>query len=147
MSTPFSKKVLAEVLNGIGRVVAEGDGETLQRLYIIIANKKSAVSTKPMKPVTRSIKTPDKKAPSSPLVKQLFDSDDDLREKLYSFESREALADFIDDKFPRKADVIALSKVARVAVNKNDDYVALVERLIDATIGYKLRSRAIRGDG
>lgn len=136
---PFSRKVLAEVLSGLGRVAAEGDGETLHRLYLVLSAKKASDK--------KQIKPSDKKLLDINTSAQLFDSDDSLREQLYAFESRDALANFVEEKFPRKADIIAVSRIVKVAVNKNDDYDALLDRLIDATIGYKLRSRAIRGDG
>lgn len=136
---PFSRKVLAEVLNGLGRVAAEGDGETLHRLYLVLAAKK-ANDKKQVRPT-------EKKPSETSTPAQLFDSDDSLREQLYAFESRDALANFVEERFPRKADIVAVSRIVKVAVNKNDDYEAMLDRLIDATIGYKLRSRAIRGDG
>ncbi len=69
-----------------------------------------------------------------------------LRFEFSEFQSRDELSDHIRNLYPAKADVEAVARALRLPVMKTDNTDTLVERVVGATLGYKLRSSAIRGD-
>lgn len=136
-----TKKLIADLLSHLSDAVARSDNEGIQRaIYALQAtgSQKNQASTQ-----TKTAKSKVKQ----PVTKDLFERDPQLISRLYEFESREALHRFIEQNLPRKIDLISAFRATKVPINKLDDYETLVEKLIDGTIGYKLRSRAIRGDG
>jgi hypothetical protein len=66
--------------------------------------------------------------------------------RLEAFENREELSDHLKRTYQRKSDVDAVVKALRISVSKNANYDDIVDKIIDALIGYKIRSRAIRGE-
>lgn len=66
--------------------------------------------------------------------------------RLEGFENRDDLSVYLKDTYQRKADVEAVARVLKVSITKTANYDEIIEKIIDASIGYKLRSRAIRGE-
>lgn len=61
------------------------------------------------------------------------------------FESKEELKAYLQKRHPTKSAIIDIARALHVPAPKTDDYDALLDRVIEATLGYKLRSRAVRG--
>ena len=140
-SMALSKRLLSQIFLGIGHAVERGDAQTLDEIHRILKDKRP--SSSPVRKVVGKSGFLEKN--SAVLIEH--ESASEFREKFLKFESREELSEFITLNYPRKADIISIGRELKIPVTKNDDYEALVDRIIDATIGYKLRSRAIRGDG
>ncbi len=66
--------------------------------------------------------------------------------KLEKFESREELGLYLKTRYPRKSDVESVARGLEISISKTSNYEEIVDKIIDASIGYKLRSRAIRGE-
>ncbi|SCX00079.1 hypothetical protein DSM25559_0003 [Agrobacterium rosae] len=66
--------------------------------------------------------------------------------KLEGFESREDLSLHLKSTYPRRVDVETVARALKISITKTSNYDETVEKIIDASIGYKLRSRAIRGE-
>ncbi|RXF73480.1 hypothetical protein [Hansschlegelia zhihuaiae] len=71
---------------------------------------------------------------------------DQIIERFRAYETRDDLKLYINKTVERKAELESIARRLRLPMTKSDDVEVLVEKIIDATIGYKLRSRAIRGD-
>jgi hypothetical protein len=70
---------------------------------------------------------------------------DQLRVNLTGVESREAGQEYLDEQNLSRADLQALARVLDIPVRKGDNMYAIKESIVEATIGYRLRSDAIRG--
>ncbi|MEJ6486004.1 hypothetical protein N0Y54_32860 [Nostoc punctiforme UO1] len=66
--------------------------------------------------------------------------------KLQKLNTREEGFRVLDDFCPTKKDLQSLAVCIDIPNNKKDVIQALREKIIEATIGYRLRSRAIRGE-
>lgn len=77
--------------------------------------------------------------------KLLTFSNDEIS-RLEQFENREDLSAYLKTTYQRRADVEAVARALEVPVTKSSNYDDIIEKIIDASIGYKLRSRAIRGE-
>ncbi|KAA3507693.1 hypothetical protein [Agrobacterium rosae] len=66
--------------------------------------------------------------------------------RLEGFENRDDLGAHLRNLYQRKADVESVARALKISINKTSSYDEVVEKIIDASIGYKLRSRAIRGE-
>ncbi|MND60245.1 hypothetical protein D3C80_514680 [compost metagenome] len=86
-----------------------------------------------------------KKAHVDPSEKLPVLSNDEIM-RLEGFENREDLSAHLKDTYQRKADVEAVARALKISINKASNYEETIEKIIDASIGYKLRSRAIRGE-
>ncbi|WP_162602813.1 hypothetical protein [Streptomyces sp. CS090A] len=71
---------------------------------------------------------------------------DRLREDLINASSREVGEDYIENQKLSRADLQALARALDIPVRKGDNMNAIKEGIVEATIGYRLRSGAIRGD-
>lgn len=71
---------------------------------------------------------------------------EELRAQFAGFESRDELSRYIRDKYPSKADVESVARILRLTITKSDNTDALVDRIVASTVGYRLRSSAIRGE-
>ncbi len=71
---------------------------------------------------------------------------DELHNMFSKFESRDALESHILKTYPTKVHIVAVARKLRVHTTKSDDLDAVVNKVIDATLGYRLRQQAIRGD-
>ncbi|MFD4697601.1 hypothetical protein [Streptomyces niveus] len=69
-----------------------------------------------------------------------------LRIDLSSAESREAGEEHLKNKRLSRADLQALARVLDIPVRKGDNMDAIRESVVEATIGYRLRSDAIQGN-
>lgn len=138
------KKILADIVTSLGKAVAADDAAILAAVHRCLANYHTPPrsTTGANGPAGSKREAKATKTGSMPI----FDEPNDLSTRFAAFENRDALGAFIRSNFTRKLDVIAVARALRVPVAKEDDYEIIVEKLIDGTIGYKLRSRAIRGD-
>ncbi|HEY7768788.1 hypothetical protein [Longimicrobium sp.] len=84
-------------------------------------------------------------------VKQKRDiSDEEMKRDLASLgelNSREEGLLLLDEKYRTKALLEKLARTADLHVQRSDNVEMLRSRVIEATIGYRLRSRAIQGEG
>ncbi|MEZ5971822.1 MAG: hypothetical protein R3C31_08470 [Hyphomonadaceae bacterium] len=71
---------------------------------------------------------------------------DALRADFAAYATRESLDQHIRDAYPSRADIEAVARALRLSIMKSDNIDALVQRIVDATVGYRLRSTAIRGE-
>lgn len=134
--TKLDAKIISQILADVARLIESGDQSALSTVSRVLRDSVlHASNAAPHK----------KKEKKLALDLSPLDSDS-VRRKLSSFDSREELGEFIRNNYPKKTDIVSISRLIRVPVIREDNYEALVEKLIDATIGYKLRSRAIRGE-
>ncbi|MFF0963955.1 hypothetical protein ACWDQO_11360 [Streptomyces sp. NPDC003703] len=69
-----------------------------------------------------------------------------LRLYLSGAESREVGEEYLKKQKLSRADLQALARVLDIPVRKGDNMDAIRESVVEATIGYRLRSDAIRGN-
>lgn len=86
-----------------------------------------------------------KKADSNHAEKLPLLSNDEIVQ-LEGFENRDDLGAHLRNLYQRKTDVEAVARALKISINKTSSFDEVVEKIIDASIGYKLRSRAIRGE-
>ncbi|WP_147445101.1 hypothetical protein [Corallococcus sp. CA053C] len=65
--------------------------------------------------------------------------------RLRSFQSREEGAALLVDRYPTKSLLQGLARHLDVHVAKEDDVEMIRNKIIETTIGYRLRSSAVRG--
>ena len=81
--------------------------------------------------------------------KKIEPSKEELREaldRLYSIQSREEGETLLSEQFTSKAALEALARHADLPVQRRDTISSLRSRIIESTIGYRLRSQAIQGN-
>lgn len=66
-------------------------------------------------------------------------------ERLHSTQSRDEGEKLLEERFPTKPALEALARRADLPVQSRDTVASLRDRIIESTIGYRLRSRAIQG--
>ncbi|MFI9156526.1 hypothetical protein [Kitasatospora aureofaciens] len=71
---------------------------------------------------------------------------DRLRADLSNASSREAGEEYLDDQKLSRADLLELARELDIPIRKGDNMKSIKEGIVEATIGYRLRSGAIRGD-
>ncbi|MCG6494815.1 hypothetical protein [Kitasatospora sp. A2-31] len=71
---------------------------------------------------------------------------DQLREDLSGAPSRESGEEYLESKKLGRSGLLALARSLDIPVRKGDNMKTLKEGIIEATIGYRLRSGAIRGE-
>lgn len=69
-----------------------------------------------------------------------------LHVDLSNAESREAGENYLNDQNLNRANLQALARKLDIPVRKGDNMGAIRENIVEATIGYRLRSDAIRGN-
>lgn len=69
----------------------------------------------------------------------------EIRNALEKLETREEGVKLLKEKCKFKKDLIQLSKYIDIPVQKSDKVEQLIERIIEASIGYRVRSAAIQG--
>lgn len=69
----------------------------------------------------------------------------EMRNALEKMKTREEGAKLLKEKCKTKEDLISLSRYIDLPVQKHDKVEQLLERIIEATIGYRARSAAIQG--
>ena len=68
-------------------------------------------------------------------------------QKLMSLESREDAESFLRNQNPNKEDLKSLCREVGIPFSTKDTNDSLISKLVEHTIGYKLRSEAIRKGG
>ncbi len=71
----------------------------------------------------------------------------DLREQLGRAESRDAALALLGERARTRSSLQALSRSLDLPVQKTDSADRLRDRIVEATVGFRLRSEAIRGGG
>ncbi|MGA5817223.1 hypothetical protein ACPC54_05095 [Kitasatospora sp. NPDC094028] len=71
---------------------------------------------------------------------------DRLRAELSAATSREAGEEHLESRKLTRTDLQALARALDIPVRKGDNMSAIKEGIVEATIGYRLRSGAIRGN-
>jgi hypothetical protein len=135
------KRLIAEIFAGLGRAVERDDLELLRQVHGILEaahpGKKSARSISQMElGLSQHVAALRGKARAA----------SELREEFSRFETREALSAHLRERYPKKTDIVGVAREIRIPVIKDENYDGLLEKVIDAAIGYKIRSRAIRGE-
>ncbi|MBU1055243.1 MAG: hypothetical protein KKC46_15680 [Proteobacteria bacterium] len=67
-----------------------------------------------------------------------------VKSDLNSFQSREKGLEYLNQHCKTKKELTALSKIVDIHVQKSDKIDQLKEKIIESTIGFKLRSAAIQ---
>ena len=67
-----------------------------------------------------------------------------VKSVLDSFQSREEVLEYLNQNFKTKKDLTSLAKIVDAHVQKSDKIDQLKEKIIESTIGFKLRSAAIQ---
>lgn len=71
--------------------------------------------------------------------------DEKTARRFSEFSSRETLYEHLEREYPEKLAIANLARSISVPVTKADTYESLSDKIVDATVGYRLRSKAIRG--
>lgn len=66
-----------------------------------------------------------------------------LASNIKEFNSREETQKYIEDLKLKKDDLLAIGKVVNANISKKDNKQKIIEKIIDATVGAKLRVEAI----
>lgn len=127
-----SKDDFLFVLEAATAAFKSGDGKMLRRLRSAVHGEQTPNAAKSTKPV------------SSVGAKGGYDGN--FREKFSRFETREELQRFLSKTYPRKSEIEPLLRSLRIPVIKTDAYDSMIDKIVDATVGYRLRSQAIRGN-
>ncbi|MBP0617044.1 hypothetical protein J6595_15760 [Jiella sp. KSK16Y-1] len=61
------------------------------------------------------------------------------------FETREEVERYLDRVATKKADLELIARQLKLPLSKREDARELVDKIVDSSVGYKLRSKAIRG--
>lgn len=69
-----------------------------------------------------------------------------LSERLLALDSRDAAVAFLTEHAPSKAALSSLARHLEVPVSKQDKVEAIRDKLVESTVGARLRSEAIRGE-
>ena len=67
-----------------------------------------------------------------------------VKSSLDSFQSREEVLQYLNQNFKTKKDLTSLAKIVDAHIQKSDKIDQLKEKIIESTIGFKLRSAAIQ---
>lgn len=71
----------------------------------------------------------------------------DLASRLVKLDSREAALDALSETISTKSDVLRLARLLDVHTQKEDTTEHIREKLVEATVGFRLKSAAVRGTG
>ncbi|CAD1786173.1 hypothetical protein GGR60_001826 [Xanthomonas arboricola] len=66
---------------------------------------------------------------------------------LISFSSRKEAQDFLIENFPNKKNLEAIARKIDIPIIKQDKIDDLRDKIVEATVGAKIRSNAIQGSG
>ena len=122
------EKLVSDLLSEIAKAVRGGDANRIRQLHALAFAKNSRART----PATA------KRVPQAVLPLHEV-------ERFVDFPSRESLEQHIKATYATKADVERAARQLKVATIKTDTYERLMQRIVDATVGYRLRAEAIRG--
>ena len=128
---PLVKTDLVALLRRIARQIQAMNDEDVERL---IAGEKFEI---------RLSEKRSRKSGRSPSCSE--DELDLLRRNLLKARSREIAREMIDQKLHKKADLFALARTLEIPMPKNATSEHLKERLVEATVGFRVRADAVRG--
>ena len=134
MSKPTELKIAADIIRRVLDAAERGDIELLTHV-------RQSLKRKP----TENKITPSKQ---DLLEYGRFGSkftEKSLLEEIDKFDDTNKLAEYLRIKYGTRSDIDAVSRALSVPIQKNLDYEAVIEKIVDATLGYKLRSQAVRG--
>jgi hypothetical protein len=121
-----TQKWISDILGEIAKAVKSGDTVRISDLHSRVMGRQSRKSPNQANRLEAQL----------PL---------DVTGEFSSFASREALERHLEERFPSKADIAVVARSLKVPVTKADNYDALVDKIVNATVGYRLRAEAIRG--
>jgi len=67
-----------------------------------------------------------------------------IKKDLHSISNREEGSKYLDQHCKRKKELTALAKIMDIPIQKSDKLKTLKEKIIESTIGFRLRSAAIQ---
>lgn len=134
---PTDVAMISAILRRLAAAIDSGDRSVIAKLYACTTEQRDA--TRP----TGKVSKIDLKRRMDEIQKS---DPSDLHDTFSSFENRDALEGYILDTYPTKAHVVTVARKLRVHITKMDDFSAVINKVIDATLGYRLRQQAIRGD-
>lgn len=69
-----------------------------------------------------------------------------IRERLSTFSSRDDAERYLSENVQKKADLVLLARDMEIPIHSTDTGEKIRDKIVDSTVGYKLRSQAIRGE-
>lgn len=122
------ENLMAEILVELSKALQNKNNRALSELHAkIFPNRMRSFSRQePMRKPARAV-------------------DEETAKRFSEFPSREALQEHLEKEFPEKLAIANLARSISVPVTKADNYETLSDKIVDATVGYRLRSKAIRG--
>lgn len=133
MSTILSQ--FLDIARHIQDALERGDKTELNRIHKFVLRAESRDEGN-ARPADRS-RSPYKSEPIDDAI---------LRAEFMAFSSREDLEAHLKRKYSMRTDLEKVARTLQVPITKTDTYDSLVNKVVDSTLGYKLRSSAIRGD-
>jgi hypothetical protein len=70
----------------------------------------------------------------------------ELRQRLSELSSREEAADLLGSGRPTKSRLIEVARSLDIRIGSGDRKEEIVDRIVEGTLGYRLRHHALRGD-
>lgn len=134
MPTPNKDFLLSEILREISDMIARGDSARIRKLHAMLFNEPKLFNSD-----LSSSRTKKPRAAIPPVGLE------ELRKSIDSYQSRDELDRYLRENLESKSKIISAAKTLKIMAARTDTYDAIVDKIIDATVGYKLRSRAIRG--
>lgn len=128
---PFLKRDVVALLRSFARQLQAMDDADVARL---IAGDRFEI---------RLLERSRRRSQSSPSCSE--DELDRLRRNLLKAKSREVARELIDRSLHSKADLFALARELDVSVPKSATSENLRERLVEGTVGFRVRAAAVRG--
>ena len=128
MSTETAK--IANLLKLVSDIVKDADIKVIDAAYISL----------------RKLREHSKKKSSSKSDALLAKSTDkfDLS-PLDNFQTRKEVELFLEEVAKNKSDLEKIARQLKLPLSKREDHQELIDKIVDLSVGYKLRSKAIRG--
>lgn len=139
MSKPTELKVAADIIRRVLEAAERGDIDLLNQAKQALRKKSTEKSS--------DLKAQPAKQTSMEYGRygQKF-TEKDVLDEINRFSDLTSLRSHLKDKYVTRADIDAVSRSLSIPVPKSLDYEGVIERVIEATLGYKLRSQAVRGE-
>jgi len=128
------QKLAAEILAELAKALKNEDESALRELHSRVMQKRKRAAM----PTSR-------KDAAKARAREAIPSDPETAKRFSNFPSREALENYLQDRYPEKVSIAMLARSLKVPVTKADNYDSLLDKIVDATVGYRLRAEAIRG--
>lgn len=130
--------MISAILRRLADAVEKGDRTLITELYSCVGGTANGTANK---------FDDDQKVRQPRRGESLADTEsNDLHVEFLRFETRESLESHILERYQTKTEIVALAKKLRVHTTKADDLNTVINKIIDATLGYRLRQKAIRGE-